>query len=65
MSADRYLLDTPKALERFFDLSAPLNPSDRVDPEDVLVCTIERGRLCWWFAPPAVAERLGGRARVA
>ena len=53
-----YMLDTRKAFESFFDLGKPLNERDRVDPEDVLVCTQERGRLNWWFAPKEVAERL-------
>ena len=56
--ADRYLLDTAKAFEGFFDLGKPLDKRDIVDPEDVLVCTVERSRLSWWFAPKEVAERL-------
>ena len=55
---DTYLLDTKAAFERFFDLTKPLDKHDLVDPDDVLVCTQERGRLSWWFAPKEVAERL-------
>lgn len=56
--SDVYLLDTPTAFAGFFDLTKPLDKHDAVDPQDVLVCTVERGRLNWWFAPKEIAERL-------
>lgn len=54
---DVYLIDSRSSFEKFINFEE-MNPLDKVDQEDVLVYSIENGKLCWWFAPPEVAKRI-------